>query len=379
MEATIAGFRSAAAVTSNAVRPTEAILTASGATFSRVDCSPSIVSSALGMIMKPKTALLMGIILGSHILAARSSAQQFAVSATHPAVWNCHGWIWIGKQSLYCSDPRNHQLTKVGLDGGSSTDFIPATGKHPKAVLAMAQATNGNVYIVDGAQIDIFQPDGSFKSAINVGVSLSTGIALLDDQHMFVTGWPHPQSDPKATVFLVGPGGVENKFSDVFVKGLSDADDFVVNSASYLALDRMKGVLYQVGQNLYEIRVFDLKGTLLKTIAPPSHYALRAPNIKHVGKGSMLEPGDAISDIVVLGNGGLAVTGDTMDFAETQGAKTTMGYSKFVDLYDGEGRFLRRLRGNDLQFNDSYFVGFDHITGHGYFRNSATVTEGEIR
>lgn len=329
--------------------------------------------------MKTGNTLFAVTLLGLLVLPTSGRAQQFSVASSYPAVWKCHGWMWITNGNMFCSDPRTHELSKVGLDGTQAASFINATSNQPKAVLAMAQDAAGDVYIVDGARVYIYSNTGTFKATVNPGVGLSTGIALIDSKHFFVTGWPRPQTDPKATVFLVGPSGVEKRLADVFLKGLSAADDYVLNAASYLAIDRSKGVLYQVGQNWYEIRAFDLKGNFLRTISPPEEYSLRAPKIDHANSGSLLEPGDAISDIAVLPNGGLAITGDTLDFAETRGSRTTVGYSRFVDLYDPDGRFQRRIRGRELQINDAYLAGFDHSTGQAYFRNDSGVIAAEIR
>ena len=312
--------------------------------------------------------------------ASEASAQQFLTTQSREVAWKCHGWVWIGNTNLFCADVKTDQLSKVALDGTVRFTALPSVGGvQPHAVLAVAEDADDNFYVVDGLRIFAYSPDGKFQRAITPGVQMSMGIVAIDSQHFFVAGGLPPKSkDSKPTVFRVGPNGVEQQFSDVFVKGLSGTDDYVVNGVSFLALDRTRGLLYQVAQNSYEIRVFDLSGTLLRTIASPSQYPFKPGQIEHFGKGSALSPGDAISDVVVLSNGGLAINGDTLDFAETDGKKTSVSYTRFVDLYDANGTFLRRLRGADLTLNGGFFTGFDHKTGKAYFRNDAKVIEASL-
>jgi hypothetical protein len=314
------------------------------------------------------------------LCASDASAQQFLTTQSREVAWKCHGWVWIGDTNLFCADAKTDQLSKVGLDGSVKFTGLPIVGGvQPKAVLAVAEDSDDNFYVVDGLRIFAYSPDGRFQKAITPGVQMSMGIVAIDSQHFFVAGGIPPRSkDSKPTIFRVGPDGIEQQFSDVFVKGLSGTDDYVVNGVSFLALDRTRGLLYQVGQNSYEIRVFDLNGSLLRTIASPSQYPFKPGQIEHFGKGSALAPGDAISDVVVLSNGGLAINGDTLDFAEVDGKKTTVSYSRFVDLYDANGTFLRRLRGADLTLNGGFFTGFDHKTGKAYFRNDAKVIEANL-
>lgn len=307
--------------------------------------------------------------------------QHFSPSQNRNTAWNCHGWEWISNATFFCSDIKTHQLSRVGLDGTVLFSGLQAPAfRGPKAVEALGQDADANLYVVDGMNIYVYSPEGKYQRVISPGINLSTGIAPLDSQHFYVAGRvPPKKGDSKATVFLVGPSGVEQGFSDVFVRGLSGLDDLVMNSASYLALDQPHGLLYQLPQNVYEIRVFDLKGRPVRTIVPPPQYALRAPQLEHIGRGVTLAPGDALSDIVVFPNGGLAISGDTLDFAETTGKRTAVSYSRFVDLYDPTGAFLRRLQGAELKLNDNYFTGFDHTTGKAYFKGSDTVTEAEVR
>lgn len=326
-----------------------------------------------------KYKIPLSLLFVSLIPISQAKAQQFLPSQSRDVAWKCHGWIWIGDESLFCSDIKNHRFSRVGLDG--SVKFANLTGGvQPKAVLGMTQDTEDNFYIVDGWQIFAYSPDGVLQRTITPGVQLSMGIAAVDSQHFYVAGGiPALSTDSKPTVFLVGPKGIEQQFSDVFVKGLSGADDFVVNGVSFLALDRGRGLLYQVGQNSYEVRLFDLKGRLLKTITPPSQYPFKPGQLVHYGKGAALNPGDAIRDIVVLASGGIAVDGDTLDFAETEGRKTTTSYSRFVDLYDVNGTFQHRLRGAELTLSGGFFSGFDHTSSKAFFKNDAKVIEANVR
>ena len=157
-------------------------------------------------------------------------------------------------------------------------------------------------------------------------------------------------------------------------------EDHAVNAPSFLALDRGRKLLYQIPQYLYEIRVFDLEGNLRRTIAPPAKYRIRVPKPHHYPDGGVgLDPGDAIGDIAVLPDGGIAVTGDILDHAETQNEKTSVSYSTFVDVYGPDGNFDTRLIGDQLQLEGAHLMQLDSATGKAYFRKEGAVIGAQLR
>lgn len=314
-------------------------------------------------------------------LPALLSAQQFSPLHTRNVQWKCHGWVWIAGESMYCGDIWTHQLSKTSLDGRVlfSTLQQPPTGPF-KAVLALAQDAIGNLYVVDGLHIQVFSREGAYLKTITPGIDLSQGIAVLDSSHIFVTGRaPSGKENSTATVFLIGPDGIEKSFSDLFFKGLTGADDTILNSASFLALDSARKRLYQAPQDLYEIREFDLNGSLVRKIEPPDQYRLRSPQLQHLGKAAGLAPGDLIRDIVTLPDGSLAIDGDLLASASTARNTTSADYARFVDLYDLNRSFVRRISGPGLKSDNAYFAGFDHITGTAFFRNSESVMESRLK
>jgi hypothetical protein len=238
-----------------------------------------------------------------------------------------------------------------------------------------------NIYAVDGVNIHIYSPDGRYEKSLTPGINMTMGLAALDPQHLYVTGRLVPEkAASRATVFRLGPCGIDRSFSNVFITGLSGMDDHLLNSSSFLALDRQRGRLYQIPQYAYEIRVFDLDGKLLHTIAPPTQYRIRAPQLQHLpNAGVSLEPGDALGDISVLPDGGLAVTGDVLDSSSTKDRTTSVSYSRFVDVYGADGVFKRRLSGDQLKLAGAFLLAFDHESGKAYFRDPGSVVEAVLQ
>lgn len=307
--------------------------------------------------------------------------QQFSPVRNQVAAWKCHGWVWLSNSNLYCRDAHTAELSRFGATG---TQVFPrpqvtAAARH-YAVVGLSEDLDRTIYAVDGVNIHVFSSDGKYQKTLTPGIALSGGIAALDSDHIFVTGRVPPQQGPSsATAFLVSPNGVVQSFSDVFVRGLSGLDDKIINFEGHLALDRSRGLLYQVSQNVYEIRVFDLEGKQLRIISPPPQYALKTPRVTHIANGVGLEPGDGIADIAVLPNGGLAIDGELLAQAETAGSKTSISLSRFVDIYSPDGVFVRRMMGAELQLGGAYFTGFDHATGNAFFENDSAVIEAQVR
>lgn len=93
-----------------------------------------------------------------------------------------------------------------------------------------------------------------------------------------------------------------------------------------------------------------------------------------------MDPNDILSDIAVLPDGGIAVMGQPLERSEVQGQKTSVFYSRFVDVYDADGSFKSRLAGDQLRFNGgANFLTFDGATGKPYFKTENSVTEAQLR
>ena len=309
-------------------------------------------------------------------IACYAQAQSFSALQTSQSDWRCRGRIWIVNSDLYCKDVRSKELTKWSSDGRKIFSHLERPADGSSDVFAVAEDAAGNIYATDGGQIHAYSPDGSYLYSLTPGVEMNQGLAVLDAEHIFVSG-RSPTSG--ATVFLVGSNGIERSFSSPFVAGLTGVDDRVANWVSFLALDRGKRLLYQLPQDLYEIRVFDLNGKLLRKIVPPAEYRTRAPELQHPdGGGVFFAPGDGLSDITVVPGGGLIVTGMILDSAKTSGKVTSVNYSRFVDLYDSSGKFRRRFTNDELELDGAKLLRFDSTTARAFFKNGNSMIVGEL-
>jgi hypothetical protein len=293
----------------------------------------------------------------SFLVPLACTAQTFSTVETHAAKWRCHGRVWIENSALYCKDAHTQEISKTLIDGRQEFARLetPSVGQS-NHIIALAEDANQNVYAVDGVNVHIYSNSGKYQRSLTPGINMSFGLAVLDAEHIFVTGRLSPTAgESSATAFLIGSKGIQRSFS---------MEDHAVNAPSFLALDRGRKLLYQIPQHLYEVRVFDLEGNLRRTIAPPAKYRIRVPKPHHYPDGGVgLDPSDAIGDIAVLPDGGIAVTGDILDHAETQDQMTSVSYSTFVDVYGPDGNFNTRLTGDQLQLEGAHLMQLDSATG----------------
>ena len=247
--------------------------------------------------------------------------------------------------------------------------------------MGLATDLSGDVYVVDGANINIYSNDGKFKKSITPGIQLTLGIAVLDPGHIFVSGHTGPRrNNTSPSIFEVGSGGIQRSFGQPFFTGRTGLEEFVLNTPGLLALDRTRKLLYQTSPNLYQVRVFDLQGKEIRTISPPAEYMNRPPNVTHSSNGGIgIGPGDTLDDIVALPHGGLAVSGARYDDQPKTGTQAEDPYTSFVDIYDATGRFMRRLSGNELQLEGKHLWGIDHRTGRAFFSTGPDAIEAQVR
>jgi hypothetical protein len=290
--------------------------------------------------------------------------------------------IWVENSSLFCKDWQTKELAKLSFDG---REIFPKLDPPPVGsaaqIVGLAEDASGDIYAVDGNHIHVYSPQGKYKKTLSPGIQLTFGIVVADPDHIYVSGHsPFKRNDSSASIFVVGSDGIQRSFSTPFFSGRSGLEEFVLNVPGILALDRSKGLLYQVSPNLYEIRVFDLQGKPVRTISPPAEYANRAPQVIHSPQGGVgIGAGDTLDDIAVLSNGGLAVSGARLDEEQKDGAKTGDSYTRFLDIYDATGKFLRRFSENGLQLEGKHLWGIDHHTGRAFFSKGTDALEAEIR
>lgn len=299
--------------------------------------------------------------------------------------WSCQGVVWVANSDMFCKDLRTHELSKVTLEGEHVYSHLamPSVGRSTH-VVAVTEDTEHNIYAVDGLHIHIYSPDGRYKESMTPGLTMSVGIAVLDPQHIYVAGrtaTADKKTPSRETVFLVNRNGIQNAFSGVFFTDLSRLADIVVNTPSYLALDRNRGLLYQLPQKLYEVRVFDLDGNLIRKIVPPAQYGIqRPPIVENYNPHTVrVEPGDGMVSIAVLPDGRIAITGVKLVTLERKGSSTGAGGEGFVDIYDSDGNFQKRLSGTDTEISGASLLAFDQITGKAYLRKDHEVIESEVR
>lgn len=317
--------------------------------------------------------------------------QNLTPSREYRAQWRCMGHVWIFNSDLYCLDANSRQISKTTASGRLVFSSLPSPsgialtspyGRSPNTV-GLSVDPDGQIYAVDGLQVHVYSADGKFVRSMKPGINLGQGVAALDSEHVYVAGRAaHNSSLPaNATVFEIGSRGVERSFSDIFFADRSRSDDMVLNKESHLALDRQRGLLYQLPQARYEIRVFTLDGEFVRAILPPPQFAIKTPEVSHpMGpKSAALEPSDMLFNIVVTGDGGLAVQGDLLRSAKRNGNNLITQYDRFVDLYDPSGNFKRRLTGNDLTSGGAWLIGLDRITGSAFLTSNNTVIESALQ
>jgi hypothetical protein len=324
------------------------------------------------------TIAMLSMLVGCQAL----EGQTFVVVHRDAPTWACRGVVWLDNSSLFCKDWKTNEIAKLSFQGGAAFDAleVPQLGSVSK-IAALAEDADGVIYAADGTRILVYSRDGKYKTTISPGVQMAQGIAVLDTNHIFVSGHvPLKAAYSPASIFLVGAHGVERSFSSPFFAGKSGLEDLMLNTASFLALDRKRQVLYQVSQNLYEIRAFDLQGNLIRKIVPPTEYANRPPNLIRSPQGGIgIGPSDTVDDIAVLPDGKLAVSGSRVKGPIPPGQEADVTYERFLDIYDSAGIFRRRFLENELQIEGLHFWGIDHHTGRAYFAKGGHGIEAEVR
>jgi len=329
--------------------------------------------------MKPRTGSLLLLWLFSFVPL---HAQTLTVVQRHAVSWKCHGEVWLENSSLYCKDWQTKEIRKLAYSGQEVFPKLesPPVGSSTK-IGAIAEDSGGNIYAVDGTHIHVYTPEGRYRKTFSPGVQLATGIVVIDPEHIIVSGHvPLKSGNNSATIFMVGSNGVYKSFSGPFFSGKSGVEDLVLNTPSILALDRSRGLLYQISQNRYEIRVFDLEGKMLRSISPPAQYLSQAPRVFYTDRGGVgIDPSDTIDDIAVLADGKLAVSGARLEDVKREDNRISPSFSRFLDIYDPTGSFTRRLPEGELQVEGMHLWGIDHRTGKAFLSKGANAVEAAIR
>jgi hypothetical protein len=287
------------------------------------------------------------------------------------------GVIHIIHGNIYRKDARTGILSKFSPTGQEIFAQLaqPSTGRATRVTSVTEDAT-GNLYVSDGLNIHAYSSDGQYRGSLSPGINMSmNGLVALDSDHFFVAGRkPSSRGGGSATIFEIKKDGVVRSFGKVAFPNLSGNEDAMLNTDNMLAFDRSRGLLYQLPQYLYEIRVYNMNGDLVRTITPPAAYNLRLPNVKRIGQGVGVDPSDTLTNLFVLPDGGLAVEGMPLQNVTTNDKHQIVEYSTFVDLYDSNGQFLVRLNRDQLTAaRASWYVSVDKATGEFYFADDSNL------
>lgn len=308
-------------------------------------------------------------------------AQDFAVGQQHSFdLARIRGAaITITNGHIYRIDPRSGTVTCMLPSGEQLFSALepPPVGRalHPVAV---TEDGTGTLYVSDGINVHLYGSDGKLRRTFTPGLNIAKdGLLAINPEYLYVAGRvPASRGPNTATIHEIRQGRLVQSFSTPFFPGRTGMQDVTLNTDSALALDARRGLVYQLPELLYEIRVYRTTGEYVRTVSPPPEYRIRGPNLREIGRGVGLDPSDALTAIV-LSDGGIVVEGTLLDQAVRTDTNVAVSYSKFVDHYDADGKFVQRLHDGTLQLpGGAVFLGIDRLSGEFYFvdRSSLHVT-----
>lgn len=288
-----------------------------------------------------------------------------------------HATIHIVHGNIYREDARTGVISKFLRTGQIVFAQLPAPGVG-RAVHAVSitEDAKGNVYLSDGVNIHTYSLEGRYLGSFSPGINLSTnGVVVIDQNHFFLTGrMPAARGGGSATIFEVAGGTTRRSFGTVPFPNLAGVEDAALNTDNMLAFDAARGLLYELSPYLYEIHVYTPNGDLVRSAAPPAEFRLRPPNVRKVGQGVGLDPSDALTNLFVLPDGGLAVEGMQLQQVTGQGNRRQVTYSTFVDIYDARGQFVGRMdQGHLKAAGTSWYCSVDKATGDFYFADDSAL------